>query len=91
MRINRLSAAVAVVALGAAPAFAATNPAASLSLANGKPAVAQAQTGDDSSAAPHGGHSGTIVFAGLAAAAVIGGAVALGSGHHHHGSMPASN
>jgi len=89
MRISRLSAAVAVVALGATPVFAATNPAASLSLANGKPAAAQ--TGDDSSAAPHGGHTGTIVYVGLAAAAVIGGAVALGSGHHHHGSMPASN
>jgi len=90
MRLTRIAAALAVAAFVAAPALAAaSNPAASLALTNGK--AGRAQAGDDTQTAPRKNHTGTLVIAGLGAAAVIGGAVALGSGHHHRGSMPASN
>jgi hypothetical protein len=93
MRLTRLVVAASVAALVAAPVFAAAkNPAGSLSLANSKGADAQAS--DDTSTAHKGhhagGHSGTVVLAGLGAAAVVGGAVALGTSGHHD-NMPASN
>jgi len=96
MRLTRIAAALAVAAFVAAPALAAaSNPAASLALTNVKAGRAQAgdnaQADDGAQTAPSKNHTGTLVIAGLGAAAVIGGAVALGSGHHHRGSMPASN
>jgi hypothetical protein len=86
MRLSRLVLAASIAAIVAAPAFAAHNPAANLSLAGAKSAPAQG-SGDHAKSAK--GHTGTIVLAAVGVAAVVGGAVALGTSHHS--SMPASN
>jgi hypothetical protein len=96
MRVNKMIAAATLPAMMTSPASAA-NPAASLSLrgdTGGSSTSADDSAASQAQAAAYpaaaGGISSGLLIGGLAIIVIVVGAVALGSGHHSHSTMPAS-